>query len=411
MRATTGALVLFVAAALAACGSSASAPPACDLDPSLTADECTTVKGMALTADLPLSNGNAKADDFDTAAMGFQIFFDARFSSNQNVRCATCHLPEQKFADGKPYSTGLEDVTRNSPTALNAARMHVYFWDGRADSLWSQPLFAFENPKEMGFTRLEIAHRVKQSYASTYEAVFGPLPPLDDTTRFPAAGKPGDAAFDQMAPADQDAINRLVSNVGKSLEAYERKIAASRAPFDRFVAGDQSQLSASQRRGMIAFLRNNCTDCHSGSMMSDEKFHNLGVPAWPGTDPDRGRIDGIATLDANIFNATGPYADAPIETALPVASDADLGAIRTPSLRNVAITAPYAHNGRYAALADVIAFHAAGGGHGNDGYVGVVDPLLVPRNLSDGDVADIADFLSAMTGDYPPAPWNDWPQK
>jgi cytochrome c peroxidase len=119
--------------ALAACSNAAAPAAPCDLDPALDASECTTVHAMALSAALPPARGNAKGDDPNAAALGFAVFYDARLSKGENVRCATCHIPEKQFGDGKPTSTGLSRVTRNAPTILNAARMQATFWDGRAD--------------------------------------------------------------------------------------------------------------------------------------------------------------------------------------------------------------------------------------------------------------------------------------
>ena len=382
------AAVLALAAGAAACSSTA-APAACDLDGSLTADECKALHALALPAALPASSANPVADDAKAMSLGFRVFFDARFSSNLMVRCATCHLPERKFCDGKPTSTGLETVTRNAPSVLGSARLHVFFWDGRANQLSAQPLFAFENPKEMDFTRLEIAHRIKASYAADYEALFGPLPQLDDAQRFPARGKPGDAAWDQMAQADRDAVDAVAANVGRAIEAYERKLASGASAFDRFLGGDKAAMSDAARRGMVVALRSGCfADCHTGPMMGGEAFSNLGVPAWPNVDPDRGR--------AAVVGAPQP---------------SDLGAFRTPPLRDVARGAPYMHNGRHDTLEQAVRFHLAGGGRGQGGFVGDVDPRLGTHALADAEVADLVAFLGALDGDYPPPPWNNWPQK
>src|SRR5205823_6277204 len=116
-------------------------------------------------------------------------------------------------------SKGLESVPRNSLTILEGARARWMFWDGRADSVWSQALVPLENPDEMGFTRLALAHRIAQSYRANYEAIFGPLPALDDASRFPPDGRPGQPAWDGMAPADQISINRVFTNIGKAIEA------------------------------------------------------------------------------------------------------------------------------------------------------------------------------------------------
>jgi cytochrome c peroxidase len=404
-------LTFGVAAAVGACSSSSNAPgPTCDLDDAFDAKTCATLHALALPADLPPAHGNAKADDLQAATLGFAIFFDARFSKNQEIRCATCHLPEHDFGDGETVSIGLAAVTRNSPTALEAAHMTTFFWDGRADSLWSQPLFAFENANEMDFTRLEIAHRVARSYATQYQAVFGPLPPLAEGTRFPPRGKPGDAAWAAMTEADRAAIDRVAANVGKALEAYLRKLASGPSPFDRFLAGDASALDAPQRRGLVSFVRNGCLDCHSGSAFSDMQFHNLGVPAWPGIEPDRGRAEGLQVLRDNPFNGAGPFYDGE-KVAVPSASSVDLGAFRTPTLRNVAISAPYAHNGRYATLSDVVSFHLQGGGAGGAGFVGTVDDKLTKRTVPPNELADLVAFLQSLTGRYPAQPWGGWPEK
>ena len=379
-------------AGLAACGNAAAPATVttpCDLDPTLDDAECAAVHAMALSATLPPARGNAKGDDPDAAGLGFAMFFDARLSKGEAVRCATCHEPEKKFGDGQPTSTGLARVTRNAPTILNAARMSPSFWDGRADSVWSQPLFAFENPLEMDFTRLELAHAVALRYADSYTKVFGPLPALDDASRFPARGKPGDAAWENMTEADRDAIDLVAANVGKAFEAYERKLAAGPAAFDRFLAGDATALDADQRAGLVAFAKDGCASCHSGPMLSDEKFHALGVPAWPGDPFDVGREGAYAVLAASPFTASGAYWDGPKENVALSASPRDHGAFRTPSLRNVTLSAPYAHNGRYATLADAIDAH------------GTIDP---------GDRDRIVTFLGALEGAYPLPPWNDWPQ-
>jgi cytochrome c peroxidase len=396
-------------AALAGCGGGSSVA-ACDLEPSLDAGACAALHAMALPPALPPSPGNAKADDIDAAYLGFTVFFDARFSANQNVRCASCHLPEQHFDDALATSRGIARVTRNSPTMLNAARVvGGVFWDGRADSLWSQALFPLEDPREMGSSRLQVAHTLAKNRAGEYAKAFGPLPALDDPARFPPAGKPGDPAWEQMSASDQATVNRIVANLGKAFEAYERKLATGPAAFDRFLAGDASGFSDAARRGMAAFATLGCPACHAGPNLSDGKFHNLGIAAAPGADPDRGRSDAIATLNQNPFNLGGPYADGAPGFTPAVASPSDLGAFRTPTLRNVALTAPYGHNGSFARLEDVVVFHLQGGGRGQGGFVGAVDPALQPRSVTPEQLSDLLAFLGALNGSYPPLPWNSWP--
>ncbi len=377
--------------AFASCSNGAAPAQTCDLDPGLTQQECATAHAMSLPDELPPARGNAKGDDVDAAALGFSVFFDARLSARETVRCATCHMPEKRFADGLPTSMGLGRVTRNSPTLLNAARMRSPFWDGRADSVWSQPLFAFESPLEMNFTRLELAHAIARKYARGYERVFGPLPPLGDAERFPARGKPGDSTWENMAEVDRDAVNRVAANVGKALESYVRKLAAGPSPFDRFLEGEATALTAEQRAGLVVFMKGGCTSCHSGPLFSDEKFHALGVGASPGNPVDVGREAAYATLAESPFTARGPYWDGPKEDVPLTPSPGDHGAFRTPSLRNVVRSGPWGHDGRFKTLADVIAFHGP--------------------PLSDLDRGRLIAFLGALEGAYPKPPWNDWPQR
>jgi cytochrome c peroxidase len=371
--------------AFALCSSACSAPP-CRLGADIDNGTCATLTAMALPEALPERPTNPVADDRAAAVLGFQIFFDARFSGTHDVRCASCHAPETYFDDHLPVAKAIGTGTRNAPSALNAARLSHIFWDGRADVLWVQPIAAMENPKEMGFTRLELAHRIFESYRGAYEGLFGALPPLDDRLRFPDVGKPGDAGFDALSADDKRAIDEVTTNVGKAIEAYLRKLASGASPFDRFLAGDSNALSAKQQLGMLIFVQSGCADCHSGPMLSDEKFHNLGVPAWESVDVDEGRatVTGMA---------------------------ADRGAFRTPSLRNVSVTDPYMHNGRMATLDEAVTFHLGGGGRGGDGFVGEIDPLIVTREVSAGDFDALLAFLAALEGEQAPKPWSDWPDR
>jgi cytochrome c peroxidase len=392
--------LLFV---LSACGK---AEP-CRLNPEIDQTTCSTLLAMALPATFPADPTNRYIDDPDAAVLGYQIAFDQSLSANHTMSCATCHEPAFYFTEPQPTATAIGTLTRNAPTAINAAWTKTIFWDGRVDVLWAQPIASFENPLELGFTRLELAHAIANGYADKYEAIFGVLPPLSDMTRFPPAGAPGDAAFDDMSSADQIAINRIAANVGKAIGAYLRKVAAQRSPFDRYLAGEAGAITPNQELGMLLFVQNGCADCHNGPQLSDQEFHNLGVGALPNMTPDRGRADGIVLEQNAMFSAASIYSDAQAPPPRLVVKASDLGAMRTPSLRNVALTPPYMHNGSLATLADVLTFHLQGGG--NSDYVGSIDPLLVPRSLSPDDQAALLDFLSTLTGAYAPAPWSTWP--
>lgn len=369
--------ILAVAITLAGCDE-------CPLVPGLSAAQCTQLAAMRLPAQLPPSTGNVVADDPEAARLGHAVFFDARLSANQNVRCATCHIPERYFADGKATSTGLAQVTRNSPSIYTAAWKRWQMWDGRADSLWSQPLLAFENPLEMDFTRLELAHRVALTYRPQYEALFGALPEL---SQLPARGKPGDAAFDALTAAEQLAINRVVANVGKCVEAYERRLALLPGPFDEFLDGDQEALSAAARDGARVFFTAGCPDCHSGPQLSDDSFHAIGVP--PTTE--RARAEGLEVLARSPFNAAGVFHDGAPEV-IPSPRAEDEGAYHTPSLRHVARTGPWGHDGTFATLEAVVDEH-------------------LPGKVTPAERTALLAFLRALDGRDPPSPWNNWPNR
>jgi cytochrome c peroxidase len=319
----------------------------------------------------PPRDDNPYVDDFNATLLGFRVFFDARFSRDNSVRCESCHRVEYHFSDRNPTPVaGLGAGVRNSPSLFNAARYERLMWDGRAESLAAQPLLAFENPIEMDFTRLEIAHRLQELYSREYEKAFGPMADVSDTTRFPPRGKPGDAAFDGMAEADRVIIQQVNDNLGKALEAYMRKLATGPSPVDRYLAGDAKAIDERAQRGMLLFANTGCLGCHGGPALTDQGFHDIGVGSAGDAAPDMGRGD---------------------------------GRFRTPSLRNLEKTAPYFHDGSAKTLEDAIMHHF------EVADAQARDPLLVLSPLSDGDIEALVAFLRALTGAYPALPWSQWP--
>lgn len=342
---------------------------------------------MLLPAELPPARGNRVADNEDAARLGFSLFFDSNVGAG--VSCATCHAPELAFVDRVSVSIGKGTGTRNSPTTFNAARLTVFFWDGRADSLWSQPLGPVENPLEMKSTRVALLHFIASRYKSEYELVFGALP---DMSSWPNSGKPGDTEYDALPETTRTAIDRAFSNVGKAFEAYMRKNATSAAPLDAFLTGDSSKLSEPAQRGLDVFLKSGCQSCHSGPMLTDESFHDVGFPSLLGAAPDPARAEGVAQLRKDPFNLAGPFADGDAEgvpVVLPSPTAGDLSAFRTPSLRNVTLTFPFGHDGALRSLPDVLAVHAP--------------------DLTANDQGDLLTFLQSLNGSYPVPPWNNWP--
>jgi cytochrome c peroxidase len=362
----------------------------CEADLGLATADCDRVRAMRLPAALPPARGNRYAECESAARLGFRLFFNSDLGGG--VSCATCHGPKSQFADPRPVSAGHGAGTRNAPTVFNAARLSVFFWDGRADALWSQPLFAIENPLEMASSRLALAHLVADTglLRELYEATFGPLP---DLSSLPRAGRPGDPAFDALAPAQRDAVDRIAANVGKAFEAYMRRNAAGPAPLDRYLAGDTAAINAVARQGLRLFVTARCIDCHGGPMLTDEGFHRVGFPSLSGAAHDPGRAGALAVLTANPFRLAGPFADLipdapPGFTPPPEPADAD-GAFRTPSLRYVTETRPYGHDGALASLDDVLAAHAA--------------------DLGADQRRQLVALFQTLVGSRPPLPWSNWP--
>jgi len=381
---------------------------------------------------LPPDPTNAVADNPAAAALGQQFFFDARFSgplvvgsdgangatgsagAKGTVSCASCHNPAQGGADTRSHgntSLGASWTGRNAPSVFNAAFSSWQFWDGRRDSLWSQALGPVESPGEHNFSRLEVAHLISDVYRASYSDLFGAMPDLSDGNRFPSRGRPGDSSWDSMAAPDQAVVNRIFSNFGKAIAAYERELVDKDSAFDRYLAGDATALAPAAVRGARLFVgRAACNECHSGSTFSDGKFHNTGVPQVGPAVPaqDNGRSDGIPKVLANEFNSQGLYSDSrggTLLTALPSGPALDnlRGAFKTPSLRGVSRTAPYMHTGAFASLREVVLFYRDGGG--SSGFSGRKDPSIQPLLLSDQDVSDLVAFLESLDGAALPPPF------
>jgi cytochrome c peroxidase len=365
------------------------------------------------------------ADNPRAAALGKKLFFDGGLSVNGAVSCATCHQPGLAFTDGRELAKGLAVGTRNAPTLLGAAGNHWFFWDGRADSLWSQVPYVIENPREFGSDRLHVAHAIYEdsSLRRAYEQIFGAIPPIADRNRFPAHGRPeGDKsaaaarAWQGMTAADRDAVDRIFANVGKAIEAYERKLTGGPSPFDLYVeglkTGDRTKLamlSPAAKRGLKLFVgAGHCDLCHSGPNFSDGEFHNIGLPVLSGEGEDNGRAAGIAELRADPFNGIGRFSDDPAAArdrlAYLPSPQSQLGAFKTPSLRNIALTAPYMHDGRFKTLRDVLEFYAQGEAASHGKLVGRrEETLALIPHFTASQVSDLIAFLERLNS-APPSP-------
>ena len=409
---------------------------ACVDERSFTQAERQLLDTHSLAATPPPDPSNKFGDDAAVAALGKRFFFDRRFSGALlapndgvtngslgpagtvgKVACVDCHQLEAGAADhrSRPSATslGARYMPRNSPTLINHAFGDAHggwnFWDGRKDSMWSLALAAVEGAAVYNSTRLYVAHTIYDVYKPEYEALFGPLPDLTDTVRFPPTGKPGDAAFDGMAAEDKAIVTRIYVNYGKAIAAYERRLVSSNfepSAFDRMLAGDVGAMSPAAIRGAKLFIgKAACNECHSGSTFTDYKFHNTGAPQIGERVPtiDVGRAGAVMTVKNDAFNRAGIYSDQKDDShllALEVTPSME-GAFKTPTLRNVAKTAPYMHDGAFETLRDVVDFYNRGGGTGQ--FSGSREITIQPLLLDDGEINDLVEFLQSLSDGDPRA--------
>ena len=377
-------------------------------------EEVATLRGLWLGSLPPLAPdpSNKVADDERAAALGQQLFFDTRLSSNGKVACASCHLPAQEFQDGRPLGQGVGTTARRTMPIAGTAYSPWLFWDGRKDSQWAQALGPLESAVEHGGSRTQYAHLIDQRYRAAYEAIFGALPELSDPARFPAAAGPvadpaARAAWERMAPADREIVTRIYANLGKAIAAYERKIMPGPSRFDRYVeallSGDRATMRDALSQNEVAGLRlfvgkAGCINCHNGPLFTNNDFHNTGVPAAPGLPEDTGRAQGVRQVLADEFNCLSAYSDAAPEDCgeLRFAKTDDHALERQfkpPSLRNVAERAPYMHAGQFATLREVLEHYnrapAAPAGHSE----------LKPLGLSEQELSQLEAFLRSLSGE------------
>ena len=342
---------------------------------------------------LPPDSSNAVADNFDAARFGQRLFFDPRLSANGGIACATCHQPERRFTDGLPKGVAIGTSKRNTPSIVGAAYSPWLYWDGRKDSLWSQALSPLEDPNEHGSDRAQIVKLIATdaSYRATYESLFGALPSMSDS----------------------EAVNRTYANIGKAIAAYERLLLPGPSRFDAYVAaviaGDEQlqteTLSDEEIDGLRLFIGEaNCTQCHNGPLLTNHEFHNTGVISFPGEVPDKGRVVGVREIMDDAFNCLGPFNDNATRDCAElefVRTGPELvGAVRTPSLRNLENTEPFMHKGQIKTLADTLR-------HYNEAPAAMIGHSEVePLGLSSRELARLEAFL--LTLNAPLATDDEW---
>lgn len=353
--------------------------PAERIDGRFTKTQWALVQAFPLPELPPPDPTNAVGDDLKAASLGLDFFLDKGFGPTEHVSCQSCHETDRQFTDGLNKAThGAGFGDRNTPTIVLAAWQRWQFWDGRADTLWQQALGPLENETEYQSSRLWVAHRVDRTWREEYEAIFGPMPLIDDLRRFPGHGKPGDPAWDNMAAADQEVINRIFVNVGKAIAAYERTFRSFPNAPDRYAKGETGALTDAQKDGLAAYFKAGCAQCHWGERLTDDAFHVVRFPSGnEDFTADQGRIKGAPRYEASEFRADSHFSDVP-QPKRPILNGSDqLGAFKTPALRGVTLTSPYGHGGGVATIETAIEHHRTRGYNDDPRLViGTADPWL-----------------------------------
>ena len=367
-------------------------------------DETALVRSLSLGAlpQVPLDPSNRIADDPRAAKLGRAIFFDTRFSANGMVACATCHMPERQFQDDLPLAHGVGTTGRRTMPIAGTAYAPFLFWDGRKDSLWAQALGPLESAVEHGGDRTQYARLIAAHYAEPYEELFGALPDVSGLPDHagPVADSEAAAAWNGLTEKRRNEVTTVFANMGKAIAAFERTILPPQTRFDAWVASpdfpQEGMLSRDELAGLRLFIgKGECVNCHNGPLLTDNHFHNTGVPAMPGLPNDMGRAEGARLVLADEFNCLGPYSDAAPEDCAELRFMAAPGheaerAFKTPSLRGAGGRPPYMHAGQFATLDEVLAHYtaapAARQGHSE----------LRPKEFSSEEREQIIAFLSTL---------------
>ncbi|HYM89028.1 MAG TPA: cytochrome c peroxidase [Nitrospiraceae bacterium] len=291
---------------------------------------------VVIPADNPLTN--------EKVELGRLLAFDKRLSEDNTIACMSCHLAKLAFTDGKPVATGIRGQRggRSAPASFNRVFSSAQFWDGRAETLEAQSVGPFTNPIEHGFANYDVM-RAKMMKIAGYRKLFK-------------------QAFGEE--------NITIDNVGKAIASFQRTILSGNSPADRFDQGqEEGAISAEAQHGLLLFREKaRCTKCHSGFNFTDEKFHNLGI-GWDDNKVDLGRY--MVTKNPE-----------------------DIGAFKTPTLREIARSGPYTHDGRFKTLEEVVNFYNQGGVKNPH-----QDPLIIPLELTGEEKRDLVQFLRTLNGE------------
>lgn len=278
----------------------------------------------------------------EKAELGKLLYFEKRISADGTVSCATCHDPKFAYTDGKAVSDGIRGQRggRSAPTVINRAYSLAQFWDGRAKSLEAQAIGPMANPIEMGNTHEAIVANLNKipGYQKLFKQIFA----------------------NEMCDIDM---------VGKAIATFERTVLSGNSPYDKYKAGNKAALTPAQVRGIdVYFNKAKCDQCHEGVNFTTNAYHNLGV-GMDKPNPDVGRYEVTKDL-------------------------ADWGAFKTPTVRDIARTAPYMHDGSLKTLEEVVDFYDKGGTPNKN-----LDERIKPLKLAAEQKKDLVEFLKALNGE------------
>lgn len=324
-------------------------------------------------------SGNASAID-----LGERLFFERRLSSNGEISCSRCHLPERNWSDGLPRAVGLAEVDRNAPSVVNVRYHHWFGWDGAHDSLWAQSINPILDARELGMSAAGVAKFIRgdRDLACRYRKTFGAAPGSDD--------------------------EKILVDAAKALAAFQETLVGGRTAFDEFrdalARGDRAAMARypeSAQRGLKTFIgKGACGTCHAGPVFTNGEFHDTGIPFFvrPG-EVDPGRYGGIKKLLADRMNLLGPYNDDPKRSTATGTRHVSLeqrnfGEFKVPSLRNLESSMPYMHNGSLATLRDVVKHYSE---ISPDRLHSDGEAILKALHLTDGEAADLVAFLQTLS--------------
>jgi len=313
-------------------------------------------EGRNIDRPFPAMIGAAERAHDDLVELGRLLFFDPILSGDDKTSCAHCHHPDHGFTDGRETGMGFGSegagpgraggvvLGRNTPTLWNAAFNHRQFWDGRAADLEEQAEGPITHPDEMGQDPEELSRELEEipAYVELFRAAFG-VEGID------------------------------LAKVTQAIASFERTLTSMNSAYDRYAKGDRGALTDAERRGLASFrsLRSRCFECHNLPTFANPEFKVVGVPPRDGEEPDRGRGEVVGAAYDHAF--------------------------KVPTLRNVALTAPYMHNGIFETLEEVVDFYSDGGGRGHGFDLPQLDDKIRRFRLTWEERADLVSFLRALT--------------